>query len=64
MTLNATTALLCAFHHHVIHNSPWQLRMIRGTPQILAPPWLNPARAWHDVGLTRVGLVAARRRRC
>jgi hypothetical protein len=50
-------AVLCAFHHHVIHNGDWHIRIIRGKPQILAPPWVNPDRVWETVGKARVGLA-------
>jgi hypothetical protein len=55
-------ALLCSFHHHVIHNSDWELRMRGGKPQVLAPAWVNPARVWASAGLNRLGLVAHLRR--
>jgi hypothetical protein len=55
-------AMLCAFHHHVIHNSDWLIRMIRGRPQILAPPWINPDRIWETVSRARVGLTVTHRR--
>jgi hypothetical protein len=50
-------AVLCAFHHHVIHNGDWHIRMTRGKPQILAPPWTNPDRVWETIGRARVGLA-------
>jgi hypothetical protein len=61
-TDTANGALLCSFHHHVIHNSDWELRMRHGKPEVLAPPWVNPARVWASAGLNRVGLVAHLRR--
>jgi hypothetical protein len=35
-------ALLCAFHHSVMHSSAWQLTMIHGTPHITSPSWIDP----------------------
>ncbi|TFB52318.1 HNH endonuclease signature motif containing protein [Cryobacterium tagatosivorans] len=34
--------LLCWFHHRTIETSGWKIRMLRGVPQIKAPPWLDP----------------------
>jgi hypothetical protein len=36
--------------------------MIRGKPQILAPPWMNPDRIWESVGRARSGLAVTRSR--
>jgi hypothetical protein len=47
-------ALLCAAHHHMLHNSPFTLKMIRGRPRLLAPPWLDPSREWKTLGRSRV----------
>ncbi|KQV08133.1 HNH endonuclease signature motif containing protein [Leifsonia sp. Root112D2] len=38
--------LLCWFHHHEIDCSGWQIRMIRGRPEIKAPPWLDRSATW------------------
>ena len=55
-------ALLCSFHHHVIHNTDWEIRMRGGKPEVLTPAWVNPARVWAAAGMNRVGLVAHLRR--
>jgi hypothetical protein len=34
--------LLCWFHHRTIESSGWKIRMLRGVPQVKAPPWLDP----------------------
>ena len=34
--------LLCWFHHRTIETSGWKIRMLRGVPQLKAPPWLDP----------------------
>jgi hypothetical protein len=47
-------ALLCSAHHHMLHNSDFTMKMIDGRPHLLAPPWLDPARAWRKVGSARV----------
>lgn len=49
--------LLCSAHHHELHASDFAMRMIRGRPHLLAPPWLDPSRRWQRVGHTRA-LVA------
>jgi hypothetical protein len=45
--------LLCWYHHHSIETSGWQIRMIRGRPQIKAPAWLDPAGAWRPANYHR-----------
>ncbi|MEQ1737496.1 MAG: DUF222 domain-containing protein [Rhodoglobus sp.] len=50
--------LLCPAHHHALHASDYQLRMVQGRPHLLAPPWLDPAQAWQPLGKSRVGMVA------
>ena len=37
--------LLCPKHHHLLHSSAYQLRLIDGRPWILAPPWLDQGSA-------------------
>jgi 5-methylcytosine-specific restriction protein A len=37
---------LCWFHHHTIETSGWEIRMIDGSPQVKAPPWIDPDRRW------------------
>ncbi|WP_243866868.1 HNH endonuclease signature motif containing protein [Actinophytocola oryzae] len=34
------TALLCGYHHTLVHQGEWTARMIDGIP----PPWIDPAR--------------------
>ncbi|MEO6116736.1 MAG: DUF222 domain-containing protein, partial [Pseudolysinimonas sp.] len=38
--------LLCSFHHHQLHSGGFQLRMNRGIPEMLAPPWLDREQQW------------------
>ncbi len=45
--------LLCPAHHHMLHNSDFQFRMIGGKPRLLAPPWIDPDQTWRPVGRTR-----------
>ena len=52
--------LLCPAHHHMLHSSPFAMKMIDGRPRLLAPPWLDPSREWRPLGKSR--LQAAFRR--
>jgi hypothetical protein len=38
--------LLCWYHHHTIDTSGWNIRMIKGVPQVRAPHWIDPERRW------------------
>ncbi|MFT2816204.1 DUF222 domain-containing protein [Leifsonia sp. A12D58] len=45
--------LLCWYHHHSLETSGWQIRMVKGAPQIKAPPWLDPEQLWRPGGQHR-----------
>ena len=49
--------LLCWFHHRTIPTSGWTIRMKHGTPQIKAPPWLEPNAPWRTVTKSRTTLT-------
>ncbi|TQL47661.1 HNH endonuclease [Homoserinimonas aerilata] len=51
-------ALLCPAHHHMLHASEFTMKMIRGKPRLLAPPWLDPAQLWRPLGRTRATMAA------
>lgn len=51
-------ALLCSAHHHMLHSSEFIMRMIRGKPMLLAPPWLDPDQMWRPLGKARVAMTA------
>jgi hypothetical protein len=36
--------LLCTFHHTMVHNQAWEIRMIGGIPYFIPPAWIDPAR--------------------
>jgi hypothetical protein len=36
--------LLCAFHHRLIHNSEWEVRIVNQVPEFLPPAALDPTR--------------------
>ncbi|TDV52016.1 HNH endonuclease signature motif containing protein [Actinophytocola oryzae] len=38
------TALLCGYHHTLVHQGGWTARMIDGIPHFIPPPWIDPAR--------------------
>ncbi|HSP52862.1 MAG TPA: hypothetical protein VLO00_08205 [Cryobacterium sp.] len=48
-------ALLCWFHHHNIDTSGWDIRMVRGTPEVRAPYCYDPTRTWRPAGWNRAG---------
>ncbi len=50
--------LLCPEHHHLLHASGYELKMISGRPWLLAPPWLDPGQTWQPVGKSRVFMAA------
>jgi uncharacterized protein DUF222 len=51
-------ALLCSFHHHQLHAGGFQLRMTRGTPELLAPPWLDREQLWRPATKSRLTRAA------
>jgi hypothetical protein len=36
------TALVCGYHHTVLHQGEWTARMIDGVPHLVPPPWIDP----------------------
>ncbi len=51
-------ALLCSFHHHQLHSGGFQLRMNRGIPEMLAPPWLDREQLWRPTTKSRLARAA------
>ena len=47
-------ALLCSAHHHLLHASQYVMRMSRGRPELLPPPWLSTDQALRPLGRARV----------
>jgi hypothetical protein len=45
--------LFCSEHHHMIHKSPFTIKMLGGRPHILAPRWLDPRQTWKPMGHAR-----------
>jgi hypothetical protein len=52
-TIVKNGVLLCSHHHHMLHNSPYRLRMRKGHPELLAPVWLDPDQTWVPLGKSR-----------
>jgi hypothetical protein len=46
--------LLCTHHHHMLHNSPYRIRIHHGRPQMLAPTWIDPDQKWIPLGKSRL----------
>lgn len=36
------TALVCGYHHTLLHQGDWTARMIDGQPHVVPPPWIDP----------------------
>ena len=49
--------LLCPAHHHMLHSSPFTMKMINGRPRLLAPPWIDPDQVWRPLGRSRLRLT-------
>lgn len=47
-------ALLCAYHHHLLHRGEYRMRMERGIPHLSSPRWIDRDRRWHPVGAASV----------
>lgn len=45
--------LLCWYHHHSIETSGWEIRMIRGRPEVKAPVWLDATGTWRPASTHR-----------
>jgi hypothetical protein len=45
--------LLCARHHHDLHQGKFDIQMIDGKPYLRRPSWIDPTGTWYPVGKTR-----------
>lgn len=52
--------LLCFYHHTTIATSGWEIRMVNGVPQVLAPRWIDPTRIWRSTARHRVSQARPR----
>jgi Domain of unknown function (DUF222) len=55
--------LLCWFHHRSIDTSGWEIRMVEGVPEVLAPPWVDASAQWRRAGSARTALLARQENR-
>jgi len=55
--------LLCPHHHAMLPHSGYSMRMIRGKPYLLAPPWIDPDQKWIALGKSRLSRLTARHRK-
>jgi len=51
--------LLCSAHHHMLHASEFQMKMLDGRPHLLAPAWLDPTHEWQLLGRPRLAWARA-----
>lgn len=49
--------LLCWNHHRFIDHGGWKIRMNRGVPEVLAPPWIERSPRWRPVTTSRTRLL-------
>lgn len=50
--------LLCAFHHHLVHEGEFEIRMFEGVPHLRAPRRLDLGQRWRRMGRPRVAVAA------
>jgi len=50
--------LLCAFHHHLVHEGEFEIQMFDAIPHLRAPLRLDYARPWRRMGRHRVPVAA------
>jgi hypothetical protein len=55
-------ALLCRYHHRMLPECGYTMRMIRGRPHLLAPAWIDPAQRWIPLGKARITRLNALRK--
>ena len=55
--------LLCPYHHHKLHRSGFEIRMIAGRPHMRLTPAMDAAQRWRPVGRSRIEAVQLRRKR-
>ena len=51
-------ALLCPYHHHLLHRGEYRMRIRDGLPELLAPRWIDPDQIWRAVGRSRLRVTA------
>ena len=53
--------LLCPYHHHKLHRSGFQIRMIDARPHMLLTPAMDASQKWRPIGKSRIEAVQVRR---
>lgn len=51
-------ALLCPYHHHLLHRGEYRMRIREGLPELLSPRWIDPDQVWRAVGRSRLRATA------
>jgi hypothetical protein len=51
-------ALLCPYHHHLLHRGEYRMRMRDGLPELLSPKWIDRDQVWRPVGRSRLRATA------
>ena len=46
----------------MLPDSNFEMRMIRGKPHLLAPPWIDPEQRWIPLGKSRIARLNALRK--
>jgi hypothetical protein len=51
-------ALICPYHHHLLHRGEYRMRIRDGLPELLSPRWIDPDQIWRAVGRSRLRATA------
>ncbi|MBB5642283.1 HNH endonuclease signature motif containing protein [Cryobacterium roopkundense] len=51
--------LLCWYHHATIDTSGWEIRMVRGRPEVRGPVLFDPTRTWRPAATHRANTASA-----
>ncbi|WP_420827188.1 hypothetical protein [Cryobacterium roopkundense] len=51
--------LLCWYHHATIDTSGWQIRMVRGRPEVRGPVLFDPTRTWRPAATHRANTASS-----
>ncbi|KGJ71573.1 hypothetical protein GY21_21280 [Cryobacterium roopkundense] len=50
--------LLCWYHHATIDTSGWEIRMVRGRPEVRGPVLFDPTRTWRPAATHRANTAS------
>nr|WP_236629110.1 hypothetical protein [Cryobacterium roopkundense] len=51
--------MLCWYHHATIDTSGWQIRMVRGRPEVRGPVLFDPTRTWRPAATHRANTASS-----